>query len=257
MKVDQVIDILLNSSDESESLEDGDDESETIESNKKENNSQASFKTSTETQIHKEESKTNNITNKIDEKQETRVGNMKNTHVQSDSNSSDDSDDSDDLPLSKLIIKKGLNTSKTLNDSSSQIKMKSSANSSSKSNLRKSLFTRRPSIKKEKLTCLLKGIYDFVDSTNELIHMNENAIEEVSLVYSDLDDDLNSDWNLTSRTNEISACLDSDNESETNKENFNSIYNSLNCSPAIALEKPGDKYILSLKNLKRKKSFNY
>jgi len=265
MKVDQVIDILLNSSDESESLENSDDENVIIEE-KKETHSQSSFKTSKDTQTHKEEIKTTNkVSSKKDEKEETNKDNKKKIDLLSTSDSSDDSDDSDDLPLGKLILKKGLNTSKPLNNSSSHIITKPSATiqnsttisfkSSSKTKTKKSIFKRRSSMKKEQqISCMLKGIYDFND---ELIQMSKKPNDEVSFVYSDLEDEPSLNWDSVDQTtNEISAYLDSDSESENNKENLNSIYNSLNCSPAIALEK-SDKYILSLKNLKRKKSFNY
>jgi len=121
MKVDQVIDILLNSSDESESLEDSDDESKIIET-KKENHSQSSIKASKNTQ--KEEIKS---IDKISiKKEDMKIDNKRNADVLTNSDDSDCSDDSDDLPLSKLILKKSSNTSKTLNDSSSQIKSKPS-----------------------------------------------------------------------------------------------------------------------------------
>jgi hypothetical protein len=259
MKVDQVIDILLNSSDESESIEDSDDENETIEA-KKENQTQSSFKASKNDP--KEEIKPiEKVSSIIEAKEEVRIDNKKKVDVLTDS---DDSDDSDDMPLCKLILKKGLNTSNTLNDSSSQVKTSktnlnaitaatTTVKASSKTNLRKTIFKRRPSIKKEKISCLLKGIYDFMDSNDELIHMNESPNEEVSFVYSDLEDEPTLNWDLvTQRTNEMSAYLDSDSENENNKENLDS----LSCSPAIALEK-SDKFILSLKNLKRKKCLNY
>jgi hypothetical protein len=219
LKLDQVIDVLLNDSDdESNDFKEDDDDDQELEKNMPMNN------------------KPLNITNN-ETKNNPKVEALK----KAESEDSDDSED-DDLPLSKLIIKKGLSyqmdTLKKMEDPNATRRVPSRQQSTVR-------LIKHSSIKREKQQLelnFLKGIFDF-DTLNDTLRVDD---PNISLVYSDMDESDDREDNF----DENNSSSDSINYEyqENDKENRQS---NCNKSPVLILQNSSSNFLLT-KNPKRK-----
>ena len=222
MKVEQVIDVLLNSQDESFS----DDE---------DSNSKSPIKlakTPIKSQIMK---KSPPIQEGITQKETIAVKQI----ASNTSNSSDDEDDDDDIPLALLVKmngKKSINNTK-INETGIEGDVEDGNDEDSDESddeddiplarlVAKKIETKpnRSNKNKNNKKSLLKGIFDFIDSESE---------EEREITKPNFNDSMS----------------DKENSSNANKANHKSPLK----SPVILFDN-SNRFILSIKNLKRKKS---
>ena len=212
LKLDQVIDVLLNDSDdESNDFKEEDDEADIdVEPDIKPSNN------------------TNNESNN-----NSKIEQLK----KSDSDGTDDSDD-DDIPLSKLIAKKGLSyqkeTLKKMEDPNATRRVPSRQQSAVR-------LIKHSSIRREKRQIelnFLKGIFDF-DTLNDTLKVDD---PNISLVYSDMDESDDREDNYDE--NNSNDSIDQENDKENRQTNSNK-------SPVLILQNSANNFLLT-KNPKRK-----